>query len=285
MSPTVRKIDYFGGLHGNYLELLVNAFIDNNTFDIDQSLFDDTGACHIKNHLNSYTPITEADHWSFNHCIFDPSDRVIRIVPANQDMLIAVTNSFLRTNHYPIDIENLEKNTLDKLPPQHTPENISALLIKQHGVMQNYPRSSIRNYFYSMFADPDHGLNYYSNFSTQQYHYHEFPFRAFFNLQSLLIELNKVAEFVNLRFCPTRRLAELHNEFLSKNQGYQSELKCKQILEAIFSKQSQLLQLNIVEEAWINYMLALTVNCYDDDLLTQDQYPSNTLEIANKIFS
>ena len=37
-EPTVRKIDFFGGLHGNFLELVVNCWIDKNQYDVNDAV-------------------------------------------------------------------------------------------------------------------------------------------------------------------------------------------------------------------------------------------------------
>lgn len=283
-ATTVRKIDFFGGLHGNYLELVINVFIDQLSFNLKRSMFNENGACHLKNDYPDYRPITKSNHWSYFSLPFDNDDFVIRIVPEKKDLLIGVTNSFLRAGDQQVDIKNLEKDTIEKMKKFTKLESNLHQIQQDHGIRKDYPRSKIRNYFYSMFHDDENGINLYNSFDPDTKIYHEFPFRAFFNHTDFLIELNRIAKFVNLEFRPTADLWTLHNEFLSKNQGYHSELKCQKIIESIFSHKSIPLDLNLIEEAWINYQLSQIVDFYDEDFLNTDQYPTNTLHLSDLIF-
>ena len=45
----MQKIDFFGGLHGNFLELVVNVAINQTGYDISKPQFTEDGACHLKN--------------------------------------------------------------------------------------------------------------------------------------------------------------------------------------------------------------------------------------------
>jgi len=285
MNPTVRKIDFFGGLHGNYLELIVNIFIDQNKFNHDRPFFNHLGACHLKNSYNDYKAITKAAHWSWTNVPFGVDDRVIQIVPENNDMLIGVTNSFLRAGDQTLDIINLEKNTISKLSTQPKLKNNLNQIISDFGYQTDYNRSGLRNYFYSMFHDPENGINQYRSFDQSVNHVYRFPFRALFDWSLFLNELNNISKFVDLEFVFNSKLVDLHSEFLQHNQGYHSELKCKKIIEAVLLNQSMNIDLNLIEEAWINYQFATMFNIYDHDMLINNQYPANTLELSKIIYS
>lgn len=282
---TIRKIDFFGGLHGNYLELIVNVCIDQNYYDLSKPLFTETGACHLKDNDPLYRPITKASHWSHFKNSFGPDDYVVQIVPTQQDMLIAVTNSFMRSGNQQVDLNNFEKDTIAKLKAMPKAHRTIDTVIADYGVRKDYPRSGMRNYFFSMFMDSCHGLDMYSEFDPTTPHTHQFPFRSFFNLADFCLELNKIAYFFNLEFNPTTELAKVHSDFLRVNQGLASEVKCNKIITAILSQQSIDIRLNIVEEAWINYMIANIFRCIDLPILIADQYPTNTLTIANEVFA
>jgi hypothetical protein len=284
MDLTVRKIDFFGGLHGHYLELIVNIFIDQQKFDLSKPIFNKNGACHLKDEYPEYQPITKCAHWSYLQIPFCDNDLVIRIVPQKHDMLIAVTNSFLRAGEQSVDIKNLEIDTWSKLSKYPKMQVYKQQLEKDFGIRRDYPRSVLRNYCYSMFNDDENGIDTYRSFDSNTPRYHEFPFRSFFNFLKFIVELNKIAKFVNLEFQPTTELWRVHQEFLFINQGYHSEIKCQRILESIFSNTPMTLDLTIPEEAWINYQLGQTVNFSDDSFLMQNQYPLNTSEISEKIF-
>lgn len=272
---TIRKIDFFGGLHGNYLELVINHAIDQNPYDISTPQFNDNGACHKKIESNQYQPITVAGHFSYFNKTFDSSDQVIRIVPKQEDMLIAITNSFLRAGDKTFDLDNLETNTIEKLLYFPKAANFLKILIRDYGETKDYPRGVLRNYFYSMFDDPVNGIDMMTNWLPAQ-HYHNFAFESFFDINFFFESLQKIANFVNLRFLPTPALVNLHFEFLRLNQGYHSQLKCNKIIEAIITNQSMPLKLNIIEEAWVNYRISRTFNLYAVPELEANKYPADT---------
>jgi hypothetical protein len=89
---------------------------------------------------------------------------------------------------------------------------------------------------------------------------------------------------IDKNFYPTPDLAKLHSEFLKCNQGYHSEIKCKEIWQAILQGHSMKIKLNLLEEAWINHQVAMCFRCYDLPLLMQDNYPTDTLDISQAIF-
>lgn len=279
----MQKIDFFGGLHGNFLELVVNVAINQNGYDISRPQFTEDGACHLKNNDSSYKRLVFARHYSFYKILFASDDVVIRIVPTSNDLLIGLTNSLLRAGDEKFDLDTLETDTISKLSSIAKGAEFKNTLVEDYGVKVNYPRSAIRNYFYSKLGDYENGLGMLTTFNSAPSVYH-FPFRAFFDIGQFYQELNNIARFLGLNFYPTPALAKLYSDFLKVNQGYHSELKCKEIWQAILHGQSMDIKLNILEEAWINQQISMCFRCYDLPLLIQDQYPTNTLEISQAVF-
>jgi hypothetical protein len=279
----MQKIDFFGGLHGNFLELVVNVAINQTGYDTSTPQFTNDGACHLKNQDLNYKKLIFANHYSFFKISFADDDTVVRIVPTSDDLLIGFTNSFLRAGDQKIDLDTLETNTINKLSSITKGVNFKNTLIEEYGVRINYPRSAIRNYFYSMLGDYTNGLGMFTTFAPI-HSMHHFPFRAFFDIGYFYQELNNIAKFLGLNFYPTPALAKLHSDFLKFNQGFHSEIKCKEIWQAILHGQSMDIKINLIEEAWINHQVSMCFRCYDLPILIQDQYPTNTLEISQAIF-
>lgn len=280
----MQKIDFFGGLHGNFLELVINVAINQIRYNISQPQFTPQGTCHLKNLDDHYDRIMRADHYSWRGLLFDHSDQVIRIVPTADDLLIGLTNSFLRAGNEQIELDSLEKDTIRKLSSSGKGLNFVRTISAEHGVHKDYPRSVVRNYFYSMLSLHEYGLGPMTEFDPGALHTHNFPFRALFDLRDFYTELNLAARFLDLNFYPTPELARLHQQFLAINPGYHSEQRCRRIWAAVLNCESYPVQLNLLEEAWINHQAAQCFRSYDLDLLSQDQYPSDTLEIATAIF-
>jgi hypothetical protein len=279
---TTRKIDFFGGVHGNYLELVVNYSIDQNPYDITKQQFTTDGACHNKNQDSTYVPITKANHWSYYGHKFNHDDLVIRIVIESNDLLIATTNSFLRAGDQLLDLNNLEQDTFKKMESLPKMKLFLDTLIQDHGIQDSYPKKILRNYFYSMFDDSQCGLNMFNTWLPVD-NYHNFQFSNFFNFVDFFEALQKIAKFVNIEFQPSLELIKLHTEFLSKNQGWQSHIKCSKIAEAIVKQENTELDLNVIEEAWISWKIAQAFNLYDLKCLQEDCFPKETAIIIDSI--
>jgi hypothetical protein len=280
----MNKIDYFGGLHGNYLELVTNVFIFQNQYDVRQDIFGQNGACHIKNLDIEYEKFIYAEHWSHWGLPFSPKDLVVRIVPKQTDLLIAVTNLFLRAGDQMIDLENLDQDTRAKLSTLAKAKELLTTLEQQHGQRNAWDRSILRNFFYSMLNDPENGIDMMNKFDPVAEKVYNFPLRAFFEVDEFYNELNGVARFFNQNFYPTADLYLLHRQFLDRNQGFASEQKCKQVWNDILAGHDQPLSLNILEEAWINWQIARSFRAYELPELCANQYPTSTNMVSKIIF-
>jgi len=280
----MEKIDFFGGLHGNFLELLINLFIYEIDVGTTQNWFTPNGACHSKNHMSNYFPRIKCNHYSFENIGFSPDDNVIEIHCDHDYMLPALINSLTRAGDQNIDICHLENNTIDKLAAIPKTKYFLKDLIHEHGIQQNYPRSVIRNYFYSKFDSPEFGLDNFNKFKhtgkTLQ-----FPFRAFFDLEQLYCHLNQCAFFLNMNFYPSDKTYQLWKEFIGRNQGFQSQKKCQMVMNHILNHTSMYIgDLNLVEEAWILYKLSTIFRCYYHSLLNVDRMPDDTKTISKIIY-
>ena len=280
-SGTERKIDFFAGAHGNFLELVVNHSIDQNPYDISKPQFTDTGACHLKHH-GEYVPITIASDWSNLKHQFTDNDYVTRIMPTQSDMLILITNSFLRSGNEHLDINHLEVDTFSKMSKLPKLSEFLKTLVQNHGESKSYARNILRHYFESMFAVPEHGIDTMINWMPAK-NSHQFDFSSFFQLDRFIKSLQDIAKFTNMEFQLTPQLIDLYDQFLEKNQGWQSHLKCNKIVESLIRKIPVTLDLNIIEEAWISYRISEIFNLYDLSCCRQDNFPATTAEIIKEI--
>lgn len=280
----MNKIDFFGGTHGNFLELMINLFVYQIDFDQTQPFFNQNGACHLKNINPCYHPVIKQNHYSWYKIPFDSADTVIEIHCEQKNMLIALTNSFLRAGNQTFDLDNLHQGTIKKLLAMPKAKGFLDTLVIEHGEHENYPRSVIRNYFYSKFNRPEFGLGQVNTF-LHQGKKHVFPFSAFFNLEEFFLNLNRCAFFLEQNFYPNDNCVRIWNEFMSQNQGYQSQVKCQNILRAILTKSDMKIDtLNLLEEAWIQYMIEEIFRCYNHDMFYAERWPSNTLDLANQVY-
>ena len=280
----MEKIDFFGGCHGNFLELMIDIFVYQNKMPKDQVLFNENGACHIKNTLPCYNPSIKNAHYSYFNKPFDINDNVIEIHVTNKDMLVAFTNSLTRAGDQVIDITHLHNDTIKKLSKLPKATQFLDDLMTEHGVHDNYPKQIIRNYFYSKFADDTYGVKLFNTFNHKG-NKHVFPFAAFFNIEDFYLNLNKCAYFLNLNFYPTEQTVDIWKDFINHNQGYQSQKKCDKIIENILmNNPMDISNLTLLEEAWIAYSAAQIFRCYDHPLLTAEYFPTNTSAISTALY-
>jgi hypothetical protein len=60
------------------------------------------------------------------------------------------------------------------------------------------------------------------------------------------------------------------------NQGWQSYIKCNQVLQDIYAGKSTEIDCTIIEEAWLNYNLSKACRIFDGILFEQQDYPKDT---------
>ena len=280
----MKKIDFFGGTHGNFLELIINVFVCQHPFDFTKPIFNDNGACHLKNLQDNYRPSVKSGHYSYSNNPFNHDDLVIEIHVDPDWMLAAVTNSLVRAGDEVFDLKELHKNSIKKLSSLQKATHFLKDLTTEHGIQENYPKNIIRNYFYSKFIMPEHGINMFNNFKSTTKKI-IFPFGAFYSIEQLCIQLNQIAFFLQENFYPDEQFIKVFNEFILRNQGYHSQIKCNNIITNILNNLSMdITDCNLVEQAWINYRIAQIFRCYDHPLLINEDYPTNTREISAAIY-
>jgi hypothetical protein len=103
-------IDFQGGAHGNFLEFVCNTMAGLTQLHTDP--FNKLGASHNKNYMSN--PLFVCNHYTFNRVPF-PSNKIISIQIAPEDLLPLSQISLLRAGDYNYDNNQLEINTYHKL--------------------------------------------------------------------------------------------------------------------------------------------------------------------------
>ena len=279
------KIDFYGGCHGHFLEVMLDMFVYCNDTMKGKTLFDSSGASHLKGKNKKYVPMIRAAHYSYKNFPFNDDDRVIEIHCSEEYRLAALTNALLRAGDDKIDIYNLHQNTIAKLKVVSKAYLDLQDIIAEHGIQENYSRQIIRNYFYSKFEYDHYGISMWNTFKHTGQKY-MFPISAFYNLEQFYYHLNKCAVFLNLNFYPTTETANIWHEFINGNQGYQSQKKCDKIIQSVLaSVELSTENLTLLEEAYISHRIAKLFRCYSHPLLTDETFPTNTIQIADAIYT
>lgn len=277
------KIDFFPGSHGHFLELVINTFVAQRPFDFNRPLFDENGACHL--HLSygdpRYRPVVFCKHYSFWNVEFDINDLVIEIRVSPDYLLAALTNNLLRAGDQPIDLYNLHVNTFEKLMQFPKGDSILYYLKQHHGILDHYPRSALRKYFYLSVSSPNYLDDTFNKFNHSGKKY-TFPFESMFSVDEFYKSLSQSADFLGFKFTPDNRLVKFWEDFLSCNQGYHSHVKCNKIMQALTDNVSvDLKNLSVIEEAWLAHRISQQFNQYTSMELLEN-FPSSTKEILEK---
>lgn len=257
------KIDYHGSLHGHFLEYVANVWI-MQTPPGDMMIFNELGACHDYDDEYEHHRIIVCDHWSQQYPdLLDPDDQVIRIQLDHNDkdrFFIAATNLIYRAGD-----EGWEQQML------YIPE-----FIRDNAV-------ALRNDWYSKFNESQNYMSCYAKFAPVEGPVFDFDFAAFFDYGAFCQELNRLAHWLNQCFFPDDKLYNLYQEFMCRNQGYQSWLKCQNLLSACLGNLSLDIDCTVIEEAWLNYKITKIARMYEGTIFSSSRYPTNTQSIYKEI--
>lgn len=247
-----KKIDFYAGAHGNFLELLINLCAYPKMIDTSQPLFDENGACHLKYYpdLHSqYRQTIGCGHYSVLGKKFSPSDRVVEIEISDPHKITVILNAHLRAGNQRLDIENLETDTLAKLEKVPKKRPWADFLIKEYGVRKDYPASAFRLLYFTEYSS---NLNQFSHVGSKL----KFTHDNFFDLAQLQSGLQQICDFFDLPYTAHADIPEIWEKFVSINQGLFYKKRCDDILQSILAGQDvDLTNLIIPEQAWLLYRL------------------------------
>lgn len=287
-------IDFFGGSYGHFLEHVLNRYV----FKLPSANFNpinELGASHnsTPEYLSERKVIS--GHYSFppeSNYLTKPTtdDTVIQIHIDLESLYPIYYNGITRAGNSSLDIDNPEKDTLKKLDAlieqlgskygKYT--LIKETLIKEFGEREDYPRSVLRNHFYANFNEPDLFFKPFLNYDVKEKII--FPVKSLNSFESFIIELDNLSvKLTQQPFKYDQSFTDLHKNFIEKNQGLTSLNKCNKIIDNIISGQDIDIDVNILEEAYINAHITKMYDIHDGIECFSDNYPTNTKIIYDQI--
>lgn len=273
------KIDFVGGSHGNWLELCVNACLFGQPDLLRRPIFSQSNAVHALTTDIDYMLKRRrccADHYTSAKHRFSIQDKVIRIKVTPDMALIYLTNAICRAGRHrntpAIDIWNLECNTEQKLTDSEKPHSLLQTLRDRHGHASNYSRAMIREIFWWKFSNSVYWLD--NEFMTRQYPCAvlNFDMAWFFDWHKLVQGLQLISDAWQLDLKIPDELAELHQQFLDLNQGWQAQKRCDRIIQACSSGLVEELTCTVIDEAYLDHQLGL-------GLVEQEIWPQTTRDL------
>jgi hypothetical protein len=249
-------LDFYSGSHGHFLEYLINTWI----FQIPKHalIFNPLGASHNIRDNPEYMSqrIVVGKHYTeFNREVLTDPEKVVRVTInkpwANWVFQINVAH---RAGDVPISLKMLDTPThIREVPHLYRNEWFSKLNDQKFG----YPVMSKKWRWPNSLA-------------------FEFPIDSLFSISTLYKTMHACADFFNMRFVPDQELIIVWEEFLKKNQGWQTYTKCINIVNSVVTYKQLEFNTTILEQAVINSLLVQTHRYYTGDLYTNNDYPTNT---------
>lgn len=254
------KIDYFAGMHGSFLEYVVNIFI-MRTVPSEADILTGLGTAHNTSDNYHENKVVYSHPYSIWNREFNSSDRVIRISADynNDDLFFTIlTNAVIRVDDRGFDgyISNIRSNIVNS-------------------------RAQHRNFWYDRLANRSsyRDMDFFYNpniFQPVPNDVFEFSYESFQSLPYFFKEMSRLAFWLDQTFYPCEELCSLWRRWIDKNQGVISSNKCSKILESIFSNNDSNIDCTVLEEAWLNFNLSKISRTYEGEMFSNDQYPSNT---------
>jgi hypothetical protein len=261
MIPHKNVVDFFGASHGHFVDYVLNVWIYQGHRV--PKVFTDLGTSHVPFKDQNYhgsRQIFQGHYTESNLGHFTPK-KIVRI-SIDQDWAkwIYQINVMCRVADIPLE------------------ESIKLIDTE----VRQQPRM-LRNQWYSKFIDDSHAHTYPGNWRWQSIPAFDFGMEKLYDLYNFYNTMYNCAEYLGMRFCPDIELAQLWQEFIQRNQGWQIYTKCKTIVDQVLSGIDAPITTNEIEQALINAMLSKTVYIFDGPLFEENQYPNSTAEIWDKI--
>ena len=258
-------LDFAPGLHGNFLEYVINHYICRGVKL--HNIFQSSGAADRinadKNYRNSKA-IHCGHYSSFGNSWGDGMTQVIFIQHDPELDFVLLTNIYHRchpiaAHQFDFDAEKIKQYHRDFMLTDTTEEwqlknNWFAKLNERHFDHANsYPKTDLPVL--------------------------EFDFRCFFDFVKFVKELQRVSEFLNMTFVYDSSLYDLWEEFLSKNQGYKLYTEANNILSHVYADRPCAIPNDWKLHAYLNYAMSKSFRLCDGVLHSDQSYPTDAVEL------
>jgi len=211
-------IDFCSGQHGHFLEYVMSKYIYN--IDMTDDLFDEMGTCDGFAEDPNYQQVirrVHSTHATVRKRPVSPTLPIIFIKHCSQLKYdyIWMVNFFFKVNFVRDGYRDQTEHRTEELVARHKENWYGKLEHKQfHEEIGLYKECALPNVKF------------------------DFRFEAFFSLQEFLIELQRVAEFLNRQLTINDSLITLWHEFINKNQGYTHYTTASTLLDGIVNGES-----------------------------------------------
>jgi len=269
-------IDFFGGLHGNFLDYSINA--------LDDAVKKTTPFNHLgTSHKRYDKPLAVAKHFSFFQIPVPDMQSMISIVVDLDDCLLVNLLNFNRAGDYNFDLYNLEVDFAKKISGTAYFDGFRQSLL-HYGIDisqgDEVPRSVLRECLKYNFIDLKQN-SLMQAIAQQKYVSNSLavPLKIFYNVDLYLKQMQQIVDHFQLPYhVDTDWYCDLWQVFMSKNTVPEQIQQTQSIIHAVNNSITlEIPSLNILQEAWINAQLE---NQYTKEMPANDnQWFTNTKDI------
>jgi hypothetical protein len=264
MTQTI-ALDFAPGLHGHFLELVLNKYIYGIPFNSDK-IFQSSGAVHAINVNQDYQDQKIVYRGHFSSFKYDYHKHTQKVVFINHDPeldFVLLTNIFYRCHEDAVNVDDF---------------NIEEIIATQKSFLTtgNTDLDYRGNWFAKL---NERFFQHASSRPNTQLPLYNFDFRSFFDLSKFCVELQKTAHFLQetFKFDPT--LGELWHEFMRRNQGWILRGQAHAILQSMLTNQNISIPDDWKLHAYLNFQLSRMFDLHDGKLYTDPRYPVCTSEL------
>lgn len=264
-------IDYVNGLHGRFLCYAINA-LDPEIRNQRINVFTDLGT--IK--YNYPTPLAQADHYSAHHQQI-PEDQVISIVGSNDDELLINLLYWHRINEYGFDLKNFNVDFYNKIKGTYLEDMMIDYFVNQ-GIdpTNNIPKKIFREYFK---FDKKPLVRLTQQNPNAKY---QLLFRKFYCFDLFINVLKEIKTAFEIPYTINETW---YKQLWSKYIRYvypilEEEARVEYILDRISKKENVPIDLNLVQEAWLDIQIE---KLYNVKLELVEDYYTHTKQIIDQL--
>ena len=265
-------LDFAPGLHGHFLEYVCNRYIFKTPYTKD-TIFQSSGAVHTINTDAEYkkNKVVYGGHYSsFDYRFPRETTHILFIKHDPAYDIILLTNVFYRCHPDSINVDDFNVNETTKM---HT--SLMGNLTNPTELKCNWYNKLMERHFEHASKVPLSDLPIFY-----------FDYSSFFELDRFLLELKKIAKFLNYTFSYDESLAKLWFKFIDINQGYHLYQTANQIFTQIVSNTDNPIPDDWKIHAYLNYKFSTIFDLHDNPaLFSLQNYSTSTKEVYQIIKS
>jgi hypothetical protein len=265
----IAAVDFAPGLHGHFLELIINKYIFGIPFN--GEVFQSSGAVHAINTDDKYqaTKLAQRGHYSAFGYGYPPDIQkivFIKHVPAFD--IVLLTNIHHRCHPNSMNVSDF---------------NVKEILSVHESILSQDGSTDVdfRRNWCTKLADRHFAITEHRPVTDLPVL--DFDFAAFFDLPSFCIELKRTAKFLNTTFLFDESLTHLWQDFMQRNQGWQLYLQGQELLTKTLNGEHTLIPNDWKLHAYINHCVGKIFELYDGELHTSASYPDTTSQLLRII--